>query len=165
MTSRNLVLVVFGLTLTTSCSSNPADARPGDPHGPCDPVGGPATDQAAFGGIDYQVIGGFTGDGDGTSVHIRPDGSVTRQTVKRGLEQGKLDQATLDDVIAKARAARFPELCTMYACEHCGDDFVFQVAVQFDGNVLTARASEFGDPPDRMQALIDALKAIVDRPL
>lgn len=131
----------------------------------CAPIGGPATDGAMIGRIDYQVLGGFSGGGDGTSLQIQPDGSLTRHTVQRGTEQGQLDQATLDNLVRTIRAAQFPTLCAMYPCAHCADEYVYHVSVQFNGNALTTAASEFAAPPDRLQAVIDALQQIVDRPL
>jgi hypothetical protein len=136
----------------------------GNPHGPCDLLGGPSTATATFGGIDYKVVGGFSGRGDGTSLQIQRDGSVMRETQPRGAEQGQLDQVTLDNLIADARSAEFPTLCAVYPWDGA-DDFVDEVTVHFDDSVFVVRASQFGDPPDRLQALIDTLRQIVDRPL
>jgi hypothetical protein len=137
----------------------------GDPHGPCPLVGGPPSAGAMFGGIDYQVVGGFSGQGDGTSLQIQPDGSFTRHTPQRGAEQGQLDPAALRDLIAAARSAQFPTLCMMYEAPGVADELVYQVSVRFDASVLIARASQGGEPPDRLEAVIDALRQIVDRPL
>jgi len=136
----------------------------GDPHGPCDLLGGPSTITATFGGIEYKVVGGFGGDGNGTSLQIQRDGRMTRETQRRGAEQGQLDQAALDGLIADARAAEFPTLCAVYRWEGA-DDFVDKVTVQFDDSTFVVNASQFGDPPDRLQALINKLRQIVDRPL
>lgn len=152
-------VVLLGLVLGfVGCSSH------GDPHGPCDLVGGPATDRATFGGIAYQVVGGFSGQGDGTSLNIQPDGSMTLQAPQRGIVQGRLDAAALASLVATARSAQFPTLCAMYRCSGCNDDFVDQVSVQFDGSALTVLASQEGDPPGRLQAVIDALRQIVEHP-
>jgi hypothetical protein len=45
------------------------------------------------------------------------------------------------------------------------DEFMYQVSVQFDGREITTRASQFGDPPERLQAVIEALQQIVDLPV
>ena len=71
---------------------------------------------------------------------------------------------TLDGLIADARAAEFPTLCAVYRWEGA-DDFVDKVTVQFDDSTFVVNASQFGDPPDRLQALINKLRQIVDRPL
>ena len=55
-------------------------------------------------------------------------------------------------------------LAPIYRCSHCGDEYIYRVSVQFDGSVLTTLVSECGDPPDGLQALIDALQQIVGRP-
>ncbi|HEX7836765.1 MAG TPA: hypothetical protein VF469_04830 [Kofleriaceae bacterium] len=152
-------LALLGLLLgIVGCS------REGDPHGTCDLVGGPATDRATFGGIEYQVVGGFSGHGDGTALHIQPDGTITVQTPQRGTGQGQLDPATLASLVGTARSAQFPTLCAIYRCSGCTDDFVDQVSVQFDGSALTVLASQEGDPPDRLQAMIDALRQVAQHP-
>ncbi len=154
-----LRLLVLGLVVSMiGCSGE------GDPHAACE-LGGLMNTSAPFGGIDYRVVGGFTGNGDGTMLQILPDGSFTRCTRQRGMEQGQLDPAALGGVIGKARDAQFPTLSMMYPCSSCGDDFIYQVSVQFDGSALTSRVSQYGDPPARLQALIDALQQIVGRPL
>jgi hypothetical protein len=151
-------LALLGLLLgIVGCSD-------GAPRDTCDLVGGPATDRATFGGIEYQVVGGLSGHGDGTSLHIQPDGSLTLQTPQRGAVQGQLDPATLASLVGTARSAQFPTLCAMYRCSGCDDDFIDQVSVQFDGSALTVLASQEGDPPARLQAMIDALRQIAQRP-
>ena len=79
----------------------------GDPHGPCDTAGGPSTASATFGGLDYAVVGGLSGQGDGTTLHIAADGAFSRYTPQRGDEQGMLDPAALQDLVGRARAAEF----------------------------------------------------------
>lgn len=160
MTGRRILATLATVIGTLGgCSSD------ANPQGTCDLVGGPETDRATVGAIDYQVIGGFTGQGDGTSLHIQPDGSVTRQTRTHGAEQGQLDQAALGDLVAKVRSAQFPTLCTVYSCAGCGDNYVDQVSVQFGGDVLTVKASQLGDPPDRLREVIGTLQQIVSGPL
>lgn len=140
-------------------------SRGGDPHGTCDVVGGSSTTAASFGGIEYRVTGGFSGGGNGNSLQIDRYGAVTRQTPERGIERGQLDQGTLDEVIADARAAEIPTLCAMYRCAGCADDFVHEVTAQLDNVALVVQVSEFGDPPDRLHALIDLLQELLDRRL
>jgi hypothetical protein len=152
-------LAALAIAGAIGCSGGP------DPHGPCDIAGGPSTASAAFGGIDYQVVGGFSGHGDGTTLHVAANGAFSRHTAQHGDEQGSLDSAALADLVARARAAEFPTLCPMYASSGVADDLVYQVSVQFDGRQITSRASQFGDPPDRLQAVIGALQQIVQRPL
>lgn len=158
--ARILVLgLVFGMIGCDGARSSDGSGG-GTPQAACE-LGGLRITGAPFGGIDYRVVGGFSGDGDGTMLQILPDGSFTRCTRQRGMEQGQLDPAALGDVIGTARDAQFPTLSMMYPCSDCGDDFIDQVSVQFDGSVLTTLVSEFGDPPARLQALIDALRQIV----
>lgn len=159
-------LVAVAAASAVGCSGGGTSAGSGgDPHGPCDVVGGPSTAIAAFGGLDYAVVGGLTGQGDGTTLHIAADGAFGRHTTQRGDEQGLLDLAALQDLVARARAAEFPTLCLLYAAPGAGDDLVAQVSVRFDAVMLTVRVSELGDPPARLQALLDAVHQILDRPL
>lgn len=119
-----------------------------------------------LGGIDYRVTGGFSGQGDGTSLQITSDGAVTRHTTKGGTERGQLDATTLDHLASTARAAQLPTLCTMYPCAGCGDDYVHDVSIRFDGSTYKVQASGLAQPlPDRLQAVITALQQIVGRPL
>ena len=123
-------------------------------------------DDATVGRIGYRVTGGLSGGGDRTSLQIAPDGTLTRTTSQGGTEQGRLDQATLDDLARKARAAQFPTLCSLYPCPHCGDEYADEVSVQIDGISYTVQASTLAPPlPDRLQSLIEMLQSIVTRPL
>ena len=137
----------------------------GDPHDPCDPIGGPSVERARFGGIDYRVTGGLSGDGNGTSLHIEANGAVTRETLEHGTEQGRIDQATVDALVSKVRSAQFATLCSMYQCSGCADDFVDEVSVHLDDVTVTARASQLGDPPAGLQDLITALRQVIEGPL
>ena len=157
------LLGALGCSHRAGGSGGPDD--PGHPSGACDVAGGPSTASAAFGGLDYAIVGGFTGQGDGTTLHIAADGAFGRHTMLRGDEQGMLDPAALQDLIARARAAEFPSLCQLYPAPGAGDDLVTQVSVHLDATTLTVQVSEFADPPDRLQALLDALQLILDRPL
>jgi hypothetical protein len=160
---RALVAVIAASAV--GCSGGGGGGGSGDPHGPCDTAGGPSTASAAFGGLDYAVVGGLTGQGDGTALHIAADGAFSRHTAQRGDEQGLLDPAALQDLVNRARAAEFPTLCLRYLAPGAGDDLVSQVSVHFDASMLTVRVSEFGDPPDRLQALLDAVQQVLVRPL
>lgn len=133
----------------------------------CEPLdGGLVPDGATIGEIGYQVVGGLSGGGDGTSLQIKPDGTLTRTTTQRGTEHGQLDPATLDDLVGKARAAQLPTLCAIYSCASCGDEYSYDVSVQIDGITHTVQASMLATPlPDPLQAIIEALQAIVMRPL
>ena len=160
MTAMQIVAALgFAVGALGGCSSE------GDPRGTCDVVGGSSTATATFGGVEYRVTGGFSGDGNGNSLQIDRYGAVTRQTPQRGTERGQLDQATLDNVIADARAAEIPTLCATYRCAGCADDFVHEVTAQLDNAVLVVQVSEFGDPPDRLNALLDLLQELLDRRL
>jgi hypothetical protein len=156
-----LALLGSGLSGAVSGCANDGGGQ-GDT---CERIGGSVTDGATIGGIDYRVIGGFGGQGEGTSLQIAPEGTFTRQTRARGLEQGRLDRTALDDLVGKARAAQFPTLCQIYPCADCADDYVHDVSVEFDRNTYTVKASMLATPPGRLAAMIEALQAIVDRPL
>jgi hypothetical protein len=41
----------------------------------------------------------------------------------------------------------------------------YQVSVQFDGRMLTSEASQYGEPLDRLHAVISTLQQVVGRPL
>ena len=68
-------------------------------------------------------------------------------------------------IAVRPRAAQFPTLCALYECSGCGDDYVHNVSVQLDRIPYTVQVSELASPPARLQALLDALKLIIDRPL
>lgn len=163
------VVVPLGLLLGTvgGCAGGRDGDAGGNPGSACEPLGGgPVADTAVIGDLAYRVTGGFSGDGDGTSLQIKPDGTLTRTTAQRGTEQGQLDQATLDGLAGTARAAQFPTLCAIYPCSDCGDEYTHDVSVQIDGTTYRVQASVLAPPlPDRLQALIEALQVIVARPL
>lgn len=160
-----MLVAVFAAGAVGCSGGGAGGSGSGDPHGPCDTAGGPSTASATFGGLDYSVVGGLSGQGDGTTLHIAADGAFSRHTPQRGDEQGMLDPAALQDLVGRARAAEFPTLCQLYTAPGAGDDLVTQVAVHFDASMLTVRVSEFGDPPDRLQTLLDAVHQILDRPV
>ena len=154
--------------MVSGCGSHGSDHRDGGNQGSACALigGGRVTDSSTVGEIDYRVLGGFSGTGAGTSLQIKPDGTLTRTTQQRGTEQGQLDQATLDDLAGKARTAQFPTLCAIYPCTSCGDDYVYDVSAQIDETTYTVLASSFAPPlPARLETLIEALQALVTRPL
>lgn len=160
MALRTLLCIGCLVGTAAGCSDGGGDPQ----EGACEPTGGVVAPGAQVGGIDYEVSGGLSGEGDGTSLQIAPDGAFTRHTMQRGTEQGRLDQATLDDLTGRARAAQFPTLCAIYGSA-AADELFHDVSVQFDASTYTVMVSQFATPPDRLQGLIEALQAIVDRPL
>jgi hypothetical protein len=177
MTTQRVILLL-GIRIATigaiiaaisGCSSDregggvPADA----PDSACELVGGSTVSSGAtFDGIDYRVTGGFTGQGDGTSLQIARDGAFTRRTKQGDTNQGQLDATALGDLVDMARAAQLPTLCARYPCSGCGDDFVYDVSVRFAGSTYRVEVSSFAPPvPARLQAVIEALQDIVAAPL
>lgn len=162
MTSYRALRVagLLGLGLAAGCASHGGDSDPGA----CPLVRDGATGSETIGGLAYQVTGGLSGAGNGTSLQIDARGQVTRHTRERGTETGQLDPAAFQDLAAKARAA-VPTLCATYGCLGCADDFVHRVTVTLDGVPYTAEASELTSPPPGLSDLLHALQQIVDRPL
>lgn len=118
-----------------------------------------------IGEIHYQVTGGFSGTGDGTSMQIEPGGAVTRQTRAHGQEQGQLPRAMLDDIVSKIKDADLPALETTYGCS-CADDLVDELVVQIDGTGRTVAVSKSADSaPEELVTALDAVRAAVDAPL
>jgi hypothetical protein len=116
------------------------------------------------GPIDFSVSGGFTGGGDGTALHIELDGTATRSTESGGSQTATLDAATLDDLDRKIVDAQFPSLAPVYSC-NCADSFIYNVSVQLDGSTHTIAADSLAALPDRLDAVIDTLQDIYQRPL
>jgi hypothetical protein len=111
------------------------------------------------GTIDFQVTGGFAGNGDGTPrLRIEPDGTMTR-----GTQTTTLDRATLDDLEAKVDAAQFATLSPMYTA--CADCYVYVVSVQIDGTTYTVAADTLATVPAPLEAVIATLKDISQRPV
>jgi hypothetical protein len=159
-----LGLLIAGLAGLGACDS---DAPPGPDEVPCEPIGGgPVTEGSRFERIDYNVTGGFTGDGDGSSLQLAPDGTVTRTTRLGGTEQGRLDAATFDDLVRTARAAQLPTLCPLYDCDGCADVYVREVSVQFDGTTYRVQASDLAPSlPAGLDALLGTIQDVVEQPL
>jgi hypothetical protein len=132
----------------------------GDPPS-CTLSGTGAVNTGTIGGFSYQVVGGLTGQGDGTSLQITSTGLVTRHTRDRGTETGFLDTTTFNDLVAETQTAHFPTLCAMYPCTNgCNDVYLHKVSVQLDGAPYTVQSSYFATPPDRLAAVIEDLKTI-----
>lgn len=118
-----------------------------------------------IGEIHYQVTGGLSGAGDGTSMKIEPGGAVTRQTRARGDEQGQLPRTMLDDIVRKIQDADLPTLETTYGCS-CADDLIDELVVQIDGTDRIVDVSKSSDSaPDELKTAIAAVRAAVDAPL
>lgn len=116
------------------------------------------------GPIDFQVTGGFAGQGDGTRpLRIEPDGTMTRPAPGGGTQTTKLDLATLDDLEAKVDAAGFATLAPMYT--GCADCYVYVVSVQLDGTTYTVAADTLAQLPAPLEAVITTLKDISQLPL
>src|SRR5262249_11287200 len=91
------------------------------------------------GPIDYRVTGGISGGGDGTSLHVELDGTVTRHTNDKGTQTATIAPMTLDDLRQKILDARFATLAAQYPGSVV-DGFADNVSVHVDGNVYTVTA-------------------------
>ncbi|TMQ19732.1 MAG: hypothetical protein E6J90_15775 [Deltaproteobacteria bacterium] len=160
-------IVLLTLASVAGCASDGGRGGSGsnDPGGMCQPIGGAVTGNETVGRFDYKVTGGFAGQGDGTSLQIDGNGLVMRHTMQHGTESGQIDPATLQDLVAKARAAQFPTLCAQYTCTGCDDDLIHSVSVQLNGIPYMVQASELASAPQRLEVLIQALQQILERPL
>ncbi|HET7500461.1 MAG TPA: hypothetical protein VFK02_05640 [Kofleriaceae bacterium] len=134
--SRILVPLGFLTLLAAGCGSDPT-----------------------VGTIELAVVGGLTGNGDGTALHIEPDGTAMRSVNGAAWQTATLDPATLRSLQAKINAADFPSLEPMYAGD-VTDDFADQVTVELDGHDHTVLVEESADPPARLAAVIEALRTI-----
>jgi hypothetical protein len=114
------------------------------------------------GPIDYQLGGGFSGMH--TSVHIEPDGKVTRTQRDGSVDTTQLDAVALGDLQGKVDQAQFPTLEPMYGCGGCADDIVHTISVRVDGSSYTVQADGSADYPDRLRPLIDALSTMAREP-
>lgn len=126
-------------------------------------LGGCAPDVGVDGPVDYRVTGGFSGGGDGTTLHIERDGTATR-TVSGGTQTATLDAVTLDDLHQKIVDAGFPGLPPMYAC-NCADDLTYHISVHLDGSTRTVAADSLAPIPERLKTVIETLQDIHQRPL
>lgn len=116
------------------------------------------------GPIDYRTGGGLSGNGDGTALHVEPDGTATRTNAGGGMETATLDFATMNDLRQKIGDAQFPTLAPEYLCD-CPDEFSFLVSAQIDGNVYTVLAEGREKYPEPLKVLIVTLGEIEQRPL
>jgi hypothetical protein len=122
---------------------------------------GCGSNDASVGTIEFAVTGGFTGAGDGTALHVEPDGTAMRSVLGGPWQTATLDPTTLRDLQAKIRSADFPSLDAMYPGD-AADDFVDEVTVKIDGTDHTVAADRSADLPDELATVVDALKAIHD---
>jgi len=109
--------------------------------------------------IDYQVTGGFAGNGDGTSLTLDTNGIGTRTTTS-GATPVRLDPAALADLNAKIRDAEFATLQPTYGCNGCNDGFVYEIAVQSSGRHYEVSFDESATYPDGLRALLATLKRL-----
>jgi hypothetical protein len=115
--------------------------------------------------VDFAVSGGFSGQGDGTALHIEADGTATRTTRDGGTQTIALDAATLGVVRRKISDAPFPTLASSYGCS-CADEFVYNLTVPLDGNTYKVDATTVpsGHTPAPVVALIGTLRDIIQGP-
>jgi hypothetical protein len=153
MVARALVALAVVVS-SGGCDDASTDDNACQPPGSV--IGGP--DTGAIGNIDYLSTGGFTGAGDGSSLHVGPDGASTRRTRTNGTEQFQLDATTLASLVELAEAARFSTLCSQYVA---GSDFLTDVIrVEIAGHELSVAADRGATVPARLQSLIDALRTL-----
>lgn len=155
-------------------STTNLDRRPGpdpspspgpSPGGTCSLVGGTATAASILGVVDYEVTGGPTGSGNGTSLQISEDGWMTRHTAERGTEDGLLDGLTLYGLYVKVIDAQLPGLCKTYSCTGCTGDYVHNLTVYLDDAPYTIQVGFSASPPDPLVALINAVQNLTVLPL
>jgi len=114
--------------------------------------------------LDYQSSGGLSGNGDGSELHVTADRTARRVTRQGGSQTATLDAATFNDLRARIEAAQFTTLEPMYSCS-CADDFVDVVSVQLSDTTYAVSADTSADVPDRLQALIDKVRDVIQQPL
>jgi len=112
--------------------------------------------------VDYQVSGGLTGRGDGTSLTLDTSGIGARTTVHDGSVPVQLDPTQLADLNAKIRAAQFATLQPSYGCHGCVDQFVYEIAVQSDGRryEVSVDQDDTITYPEGLHALLVTLKQL-----
>jgi hypothetical protein len=113
---------------------------------------------ADIGSIDYRVTGGFSGGGDGTALHVEPDGTATKQSegVTRTVQ---LDPQVMADLYSKVRAADFPSLAPAYECS-CADVYIYEITVEVDGEDRKVSAWMQAQVPERLSTLITSLRQL-----
>jgi len=108
------------------------------------------------GPIDYRTSGGFTGNGEGTSIHIELDGRMTK-TTGTDVEERTLDPATLDDL----HAAVYGALPLDRSFEACCDNIVDEIDARLDGDVdHLAVNRDATDIPDDVAALVAFVRSL-----
>lgn len=107
--------------------------------------------------VDYRVLGGLAGNGDGTSLQLNTDGIGTRTSRAGGTMSVTLDATALADLNSKITAAQFATLQPSYGCHGCADQLVYQVAVQLDGRRYEVSVDSGEVVPGGLQALLTAL--------
>jgi hypothetical protein len=112
--------------------------------------------------VDYQVSGGFSGSGDGTSLTLDTRGVGSRVTAHSGTVPVQLDPAALADLHAKIRDAQFATLQSTYGCHGCADQLVYDIAVQADGHhyEVSIDESDTITYPEGLHALLVTLKQL-----
>ena len=109
--------------------------------------------------VDYQVTGGLTGHGDGSSLTLDTRGVGTRTTTS-GAIPVQLDPAALSDLNAKIRDAQFATLQPTYGCNGCTDGFVYDIAVQSGGRHYEVSFDESSAYPGGLRTLLATLKQL-----
>lgn len=113
--------------------------------------------------VDYQLLAYEATQR--TTLHLEPDGTVTRTRSNLPTDTVRLAQATLDDIARKIEDAGFSTLEPTYGCGGCTDDAVYTITVGIDGARYTVQADSMSDFPDRLQPVIDTLRDISELPL
>jgi hypothetical protein len=114
--------------------------------------------------VDFRVNGGLAGNGDGTpSLHIDPDGVMTRTSTGGVTQTATLDPGALADLHSKIEAAEFPQLAPTYTA--CADCYINVVTVQLGGATYNVQADTDAQVPTQLDAVITTLKAITSQPL
>lgn len=116
--------------------------------------------------VDYSVTGGFSGAGDGTSLHITADGVATRASFVSSTRIVQLDALHLADLEQKIAGAQFPSLQPLYRCSHCADDYRYNVTVLIDGSsyATSVEGRETAVYPDSLRTLLLLLDQIAAPP-
>lgn len=112
--------------------------------------------------VDYQVTGGLTGRGDGTSLTVDTSGVGTRTSAHDGPIALQLDPAALADLNAKIRDAQFATLQPSYGCNGCNDQFVYKIAAQSNGQryEVSVDQNDSLTYPEGLHALVTTLKQL-----
>ncbi len=109
------------------------------------------------GTIDYEVIGGFTNQGDGTRLAITLDGTAIR-TTRTGGSVLELDPDTLERIDEAVYAAMLPHQVHYTSC--C-DMFTDVVIAHIGGEVRTVAIDRgAAGVPDPQLALVHVLQQV-----